>query len=368
MWDEMQSVFIIGWEAVVTARVNYPDLDLAKLLMAFLVVEIHTRPLSGIPAAEFIVRGIDVLAVPFFFIASAFLCFRGLKGEHFATADSRGSVRVRKTTGRLLRLYLTWTVIFLPVTVFCDVLQGRGLLWSVASFIRGTLFVGHNLYSWPLWYLLASVIAFALVYLLLRGGVSSRRLLAISAAFLLAGYLLTVLKGWGDAPAAVALPVKAYFAVFATVGNGLFEGFFYVALGAVLGMRHERLGMMPVAAPLSATVLGVLGCLFVSSDAHLPFCAVASTGVFLLSVRRHGSELRPHVAARNASTIIYLVHMLFVVAFVFGICGGTSLVMDENDVNRSVLYLFALGGSGLLSLVVIALAKRVPLVKRVFGI
>ena len=108
--------------------------------------------------------------MPFFFIASAFLCFRGLKGEQFATADARGSVRVRKTTGRLLRLYLTWTVIFLPVTVFCDVLQGRGLLWSVASFIRGTLFVGHNLYSWPLWYLLASVIAFALVYLLLRGG------------------------------------------------------------------------------------------------------------------------------------------------------------------------------------------------------
>ena len=153
-----------------TKRVNYPNLDLTKLLMAFFVVEIHTRPLQDLPPAEFIVKGIDVLAVPFFFIASAFLCFRGLKGEHFATADSRGSVRVRKTTGRLLRLYLTWTVIFLPVTVFGDVLQGKGLLWSVAAFVRGALFIGQNFYSWPLWYLLASVIAFALVYLLLRGG------------------------------------------------------------------------------------------------------------------------------------------------------------------------------------------------------
>lgn len=26
-------------------RINYPDLDVMKLLMAFLVVEIHTRPL-----------------------------------------------------------------------------------------------------------------------------------------------------------------------------------------------------------------------------------------------------------------------------------------------------------------------------------
>ena len=47
------------------SRVNYPDLDLMKLLMAFFVVEIHTRPLRDLPAAEFIVEGVEVLAVPF---------------------------------------------------------------------------------------------------------------------------------------------------------------------------------------------------------------------------------------------------------------------------------------------------------------
>ena len=350
------------------SRVNYPDLDLMKLLMAFFVVEIHTRPLRDLPAAEFIVEGIEVLAVPFFFIASAFLCFRGLSGEGFATAESRGAVRVRKTAGKLLRLYLTWTVLFLPVTVFGDALQGKSLLGAVASFVKGTLFVGENFCSWPLWYLLASVVAFVLVYLCLRGGVASRRLLVVSAGFLLAGYLLMLLKGWADAPAVVALPVKAYFAVFSNVRNGLFEGFFYVAVGAVLGMRHERLGGLPVAGLVAATTFGVLGCMFVSNDAHLPFCVAASAGVFLLSVRRHGAELKPHVAARNASTIIYLVHMFFVVAFVYGICGGTDPNMYANEVNRPLLYLFALGGSGLVSVAVIALAKRVPGVKRVFGV
>ena len=349
-------------------RVNYPDLDLMKLLMAFFVVEIHTRPLRDVPAAEFIVEGIEVLAVPFFFIASAFLCFRGLSGEDFATAESRGAVRVRKTTGKLLRLYLTWTVLFLPVTVFGDVLRGKDLLGSIVSFIKGTLFVGENFCSWPLWYLLASVVAFALVYLCLRGGVASRRLLVVSASFLLAGYLLMLLKSWGDAPVVIALPVKAYFAVFSNVRNGLFEGFFYFAVGAVLGMRHERLGRLPVAALVAVTILGVLGCMFVSNDAHLPFCVAASVGVFLLSVRRQGAELKSHVAARNASTIIYLVHMFFVVAFVYGICGGTNPAMYDNEVNRPLLYLFALGGSGLVSVAVISLAKRVPVVKRVFGI
>lgn len=33
-------------------RANYPDLDVAKLLMAFLVVKIHTRPLVGFPCRE----------------------------------------------------------------------------------------------------------------------------------------------------------------------------------------------------------------------------------------------------------------------------------------------------------------------------
>lgn len=151
-------------------RVNYPDLDLLKLLMAFFVVEIHTRPLRGFPVAESAAECFDVLAVPFFFIASAFLCFKGLSGQDFATVDARGSVRVRRTTGKLLRLYFIWTLLFLPVTVFGDVLQGKSLMGSVASFVKGTLFVGENFCSWPLWYLLASTVAFALVYLCLRGG------------------------------------------------------------------------------------------------------------------------------------------------------------------------------------------------------
>lgn len=151
-------------------RANYPDLDAMKLLMALLVVEIHTRPLRCISEAEFVIEGFESLAVPFFFVASAFLCFRGLHKEDFTAADSKASVRVRKTTGKLMRLYLTWTALFLPITVFGDFLFGRGPLISVAYFVRGTLFVGENFCSWPLWYLLASVVAFALVYFCLRGG------------------------------------------------------------------------------------------------------------------------------------------------------------------------------------------------------
>lgn len=349
-------------------RVNYPDLDIMKLVMAFLVVEIHTRPLVGYPIAEALVEGLEVVAVPFFFIASAFLCFRGLSTLDFETRDAKGCVRVRKTTFKLLRLYLTWTVLFLPVTVFGDILMGKGVLHDIASFLKGTLLIGENFCSWPLWYLLASVVAFALVYLCLRGGVSPWRIVCISAAFLFAGYLIKFAQGWSNAPAFIALPMKIYTALFENTRNGLFEGFFYVAVGALLGFKHERLRNVPVLPLLGFVLVGFLGCIFINGDAHLPFCACASICVFLLSIRRNGVGLRPHVAARNMSTIVYLVHMFFVVLFVYGICGGTSTNVYANEVDRILLYFFALCGSLLFAAIIIQSAKRVPLVKRVFGI
>ena len=66
-------------------KVNYPDLDIMKLVMALFVVEIHTHPFNSFPQIAYVADGIVRLAVPFFFVASAFLCFRGL-----------GSRRLRK--------------------------------------------------------------------------------------------------------------------------------------------------------------------------------------------------------------------------------------------------------------------------------
>lgn len=65
-----------------TAKVNYPNLDLMKFFLALLVVEIHTRPLKCFYFAETVIEGIDVLAVPLFFLASGFLCFRDLNSMH----------------------------------------------------------------------------------------------------------------------------------------------------------------------------------------------------------------------------------------------------------------------------------------------
>lgn len=193
-------------------------------------------------------------------------------------------------------------------------------------------------------------------------------LLTVSAVFLVMGFILPMLQAWEGAPKAVALPVKAYFAVFDSTRNGFFRGFFYVAVGAVLGMRHERLGKLSFGGIAAGAVFGLLGCIFVANSAHLPFCACASICLFLLSVRRCGSGLKPHVAARNASTIIYLVHMVFAVVFVYGICGGLNPDLAANDYSKPLLFLFSLAGSCLTAAIVMPLAKKAPVLKKVFGI
>lgn len=349
-------------------RVNYPDIDIMKLLMAFLVVEIHARPLMNFALAQKILDGIDVIAVPFFFLASGFLCFQGLGAGDFRDVSSAAFIRVRKTIFKLIRLYVTWTLLFLPLTIFGNMLKGNSPLRAILYFVRGTLFIGENYYSWPLWYLLASAVGFALVYYLLRGGVELTRIVFLSFCLLLIGYCISFVQGWEEAPVYLSLPCKAYSFLFGSSRNGLFEGFFYIAVGASFGLRLDFLDKMPLLFDLALAVLGLAGNYLVSNDPHLPFCVAVSIGLFLLSIRRHGSCLNSYAVARHISTVVYLVHMYFIVVFVYGFGGGVDPNLYANDVNRLLLYLFAICGSFSVSALVFFASKKMPVVKTIFGI
>lgn len=192
--------------------------------------------------------------------------------------------------------------------------------------------------------------------------------LAVSAAFLLLGFGMSELHAGGMAPAALSTPLEAYFKLFGSVRNGLFEGFFYTALGACLGMRWPEAVNANPAASLLLAVAGLVGCLLASPDAHLPFCAAYALGVFLLSIRRHGEGLPAHRWARNASTAIYLVHMMVVVALFQGAFGQAApYSIASGAVDPALLYACALALSGAAAAIAIAASRRWPAVKRLFG-
>lgn len=353
-----------SFNAAKNRRVAFPNLDIVKFFMAFFVVEIHTRPFGTSP----LVQGVDCIAAPFFFIASAFLCFCGLDATQFSDVESRACARVRKTIKKLMLLYSAWTLIYIPVSLFGYVFNGFGPAGALVSFVRGTLFVGENIYSWPLWYLLASSVAFLLVFIMFRKGMHPIRILGVAAAFTLLGYAVSCAHEWSDTPAFLSRALDLYFKVFINVRNDLFEGFFYVAVGMCLGMKWERAVTVAPIASSALVAFGVLGCVFVSPDARLPFCASYALGVFLLSIHRYGEEADEHVLLRNASTGVYLTHMIFVVLFIYGICGSTDPSSTTNSqVPPTITFSFSIACSLITSIGASAMVRKHALIKNLFG-
>lgn len=350
------------------SRASYPGIDVAKLLMAFVVVEIHARPfglLDGLVGALLVT--VENVAVPFFFIASGFLCFRGLSENDIVGRDAPKAGRARRTALRLLRLYATWLLLFVPVSAFGSWLSGWGVVKSVAMWLRGALLVGETVFSWPLWYLLAAAVGFGLVYLMLGGGLPPRRILAASFLVMLGGWGISVLHSWDGMPVWASASIAVYYKLFVNVRNGLFLGFFYVALGMVTGLRLKGLRRLGPVAPCAALVAGFAGCLVVSADQHLPFCALAAWGLFALSARRVSAG-RGFVFARNTSTVVYLTHMFFVVIFTYGVFGGAGASIYAADVPHAAVFVCSLACALVLAAAVVPLSRRHPKLAKVFGL
>jgi len=72
---------------------------------------------------------------------------------------------------------------------------------------------------------------------MLRG--SPERILRLAFLFMCTGWVISSHLVWDTAPVWAMIAAKAYFALFVTVRNGLFLGFFYIALGAVIGLRSD---------------------------------------------------------------------------------------------------------------------------------
>lgn len=124
----------------------YPALDLLKLIMAVLVVAVHANPLYGIdaPFASRVLNVLESVSVPFFFVASSFLCFRGLRPAQFQERISAGSCRVRSTISKFVWLYFAWFLIYIPIDCLGYWLDGVSLIKAMVLEARGFFLLGEG--------------------------------------------------------------------------------------------------------------------------------------------------------------------------------------------------------------------------------
>ena len=186
-------------------------LDSLKFFFSLVVVWIHT----GVGN----LGGLTYAAVPFFFVVSGFFLF----GKLFDEKDfSDKEVRIDRWWRKTLRLYLIWSLIFMPYSILGLVHDQLGPVKAISLYFRNLILVGENYLSWPLWYLLGMLWAGAIIWF------ANKLRLPFWSLCLIA--LLLALT-----PKILSLEESAlYLKLFKTTRNGFFIGFPFMVLGGLI--------------------------------------------------------------------------------------------------------------------------------------
>lgn len=279
----------------------FPAIDVAKFIFSVFVIGIHTRPLENATGelSKELTNFLFNLGVPFFFISSGFFLFS--KPAH----DTKEQHKIIKNYAlRLSKLYLIWTAIYIPITLYDAFENGKGFVFNFVNFFRLLVLVGEHFYSWPLWYLLASIYGI----LAFKPFIARRHLLPLAALVLLivSQFLTQFARGEIDF---LNHAERAKLILKSTISNGrILSGLPYLAIGYYMSKPFSRqIHIAIYGAGLVGLMIFFLKIPFAPSFSTPLVCAA----VFLAakSVKINPSDI--FLKLRRASTVMYFSHMLF---------------------------------------------------------
>lgn len=209
---------------------QYAVIDIARYISALLVVCIHTFPFYEISSTfnSYWIHTICRLAVPFFFTTSGFFFFRS-----YGEDEEENDARLKKSLKRLFKIYLIWTVIYLPYTIY-DHVHTHSSIYSLFSYIRD-FFLNGSYYH--LWFLPALILADVIVYWLYKHK-GLRFTLKVTFGLYILGYLINVYTPIWESLPVVSILFGFFTKVFTTSRNGLFFGPMFIAIGLLLATKR----------------------------------------------------------------------------------------------------------------------------------
>ncbi len=301
-------------------------LDFTKLLMAILVIGIHTEPFGF---NYWLDKGFGIvtrLCVPFFFVTSAYLFW---KKENSS----------KKFLLRILILFVVWSIIYLPFDI------KKLSQMSAPALIRRVLLYGNE---HALWYLWATIVGLIITLALLKF-LKPKYVLIIAIVLLFIGTVKTTYSTAVYQIFGINLPNHL------GIRNGLFYGFPYIALGMVIA-KSEAKGIYRSKIPLfiglfiSVCLLAVESFLFVirfkSDETILWLSVFPYTFFFFEIVLNTNIQLSKPLSVmfRRMSTIMYVSQYLFI----------PVLSVYTSYMTLFILTVFA---TGVLSLIIIKLSE-----------
>lgn len=329
------------------APARYGGLDLFRIPAALLVVAVHTGPLLTVSSqANYLITDILArLAVPFFLAVSGFFLAPGMK---------KGWQGLWRFCCKVLLLYGISILVYLPLMVRNGYLSGCTPLSLAADLVFNGPF-------YHLWYFPAAVLGAVIVFLLLqRLGEWG----ALSVCLLL--YLVGLLGDSYYGLSAALPPLNAFynllFSCFDYTRNGLFLSPIFLLLGVLLREHSPRL----IASQYGALLCGGLALLVAEGEL-----------VAQLGLPRHDSmylalplciwplmwllccvKLKSFPVLRTASTAVYVLHPLCIVAVRGGAKALGILSQDGFLLGSSLLHYLAVAAVSLLAALPFALWRR----------
>ena len=236
-------------------RKNYGGLDIFKMIAAFLVVAIHTSPLTSFSATAdfFLTRELARLAVPFFFMVTG----------HFVLSDrlwgqERDYGPIWRYLGKTGILYGIAVFLYLPIGIYAGHYENLTPFRAVQMLVFDGTF-------YHLWYFPALILGILIACFLGRFcklGVS----LAVTAVLYLVGLFGDSYFGLiADVPG-VSQAYELGFRLFSYTRNGLFLAPIFLVMGAWLKRSSEKIKPVP-----NAVCFGISFCLMTAEGLVLRY-------------------------------------------------------------------------------------------------
>lgn len=302
----------------VDRQTEFYAVDLVKFIMAICVIAIHTNPLvnfNNIYVINFYNFFLS-LAVPFFFVTSAYLLFSKM---NIPFSFSKNKDSIKRYILKILRLYIVWNIIYIPISIFWYIDSDKSLIFSIAHYIRGFFFIGEHFYSWILWYLLSTIYSMGFIYYLLKRKFAIINIFIIATIVFLIGMGFSYLVYNQEMFTGIVLLMSKFIKI--VFGSGrLLTGMIYLALGILFATYINKFNFS-IWISLICLIF-----LFVTSIYNyfggFPFIKLIT--VFFLFHFAVNIKLKKRIVYKNlrlASTVMYFTHMIFF--FLWSYCFGS---------------------------------------------
>lgn len=297
---------------------KYNSIDILKFIASFFVVMIHISMFRDVnPYLElFITNGVARLAVPIFFLASAFFFYK--KNLNLTCEEQKKSLL--KYTKRMAILYASWFVISLPMTIYQRfIYNGKPLLENMLQFVKSFFLTSTFSGSWFLVSCIFSV--WFLYFVFNKSFKDATRVNKLIIGICCFTYLLCVITSvYGKVFTILGLEnlYKKIIYLTAKPYNSIIVGLPYFVLGRYFAKKdihltkfRKLLGILCFVLLFIEIFLTYKFELKIASDCYFMLLPCAS--FIFVFVKDINIELKFNpVILRKTSTIIFFSHFIFI--------------------------------------------------------